>query len=135
LRNVPQYEVLCVGKQPQLLALRDTVLRMEGYGVIDAYSAEEALRMFVSSDVDIVVICHSIPVQVRRWLVSAMKEARPLTPVIALHEAYDYVTEADLSVDQLAGPEVLLEAIAALLKKPVQSERLFSRSNHAKQGS
>jgi hypothetical protein len=38
-------------------------------------------------------------------------------------------------VDQLAGPEVLLEAIAALLKKPVQSERLFSRSTHAKPGS
>jgi len=129
-----QHEVLCVGQQRQLLAVRDIVLRAEGYCVIEAYSADEALRIFAATDVDIVVICHSIPVQSRRRLVLAMKQARPLTPVIALHEAYDYVTEADSSVDQLAGPEVLLEAVASLLKKPVQRVAADGQIRQAKPG-
>ena len=129
-----QHEILCVGQQRQLLAVRDTVLRTEGYSVIEAYSADDALRIFASRDVDIVVICHSVPVQSRRRLVVALKDARPLTPVIALHEAYDYVTEADLSVDQLAGTEVLLDAIASLLKKPVQRVTLRDQIRQAKPG-
>ena len=132
---MPQYEVLCVGQQRQLLAVRNTVLRMEGYHVTEAYSADDALRVFASTDIDIVVICHSIPVQSRRRLVLAMKESRPLTPVVALHEAYDYISEADRSVDQLGGPELLLDAIASLLKKPAQKVRSFSAFSHLKPGS
>jgi len=128
----PQYEVLCVGQQGQLLEVRDIVLRSEGYHVIEAYSADDALRIFASTDVDIVVICHSIPLQSRRRLVLAMKEARPLTPVIALHEAFNLITEADLSVDQLAGPEALLEAVASLLKKPVQKVGGYGQVPQAK---
>jgi len=131
---VPQHEILCVGQQRNLLAVRDTVLRTEGYRVIEAYSADEALRIFASTDVDIVVICHSIPAQSRRRLVTAMKELRPLTPVVALHEAFDYITEADLSVDQLSGPEILLEGLASLLKKPVQKAHSHSHLGHAKPG-
>ena len=131
----PQYQVLCVGQQRQLLSIRDTVLRSEGYSVIEAYTADDALRIFASADVDVVVICHSLPVQSRRRLVEAMKAARPLTPVVALHEAYDYITEADQSVDQLGGPEVLLEALSSLLKKPVQSVHQSSHFGHAKPGS
>jgi CheY-like chemotaxis protein len=115
-----QFVVLCVGQHQQLLAIRDTVLRTEGYRVIEAHTTDEALYIFNSTDVDIVVICHSIPIQSRKRLVLAMKEARPLTPVIALHEAYDLIAEADESVDQLAGPEALLESMTSLLKKPVQ---------------
>lgn len=131
----PQYEVLCVGQQRQLLAIRDTVLRSEGYHVIEAFTADDALRILASTYIDIVVICHSIPVQGRKRLVLAMKEARPLTPVIALHEAFDYITEADCSVDQLAGPEVLLEEISSLLKKPVQKAHTYSQLGHTKPGS
>jgi len=127
-----QYAVLCVGQQGQLLEVREIVLRSEGYRVIEAYTTQEALRIFSSTDVDIVVICHSIPAQSRRRLVLAMKEARPLTPVVALHEAYDYITEADRSVDQLAGPEVLLEALISLLKKPVQKAHPPRQFGHAK---
>ena len=114
-----QLVVLCVGQHQRLLAVRDTVLRTQGYRVIEAYTTDDALQIFNSTDVDIVVICHSIPVRSRRQLVLAMKGMRPLTPVIALHEAFDLITEADESVDQLAGPEALLESMASLLKKPV----------------
>ena len=131
----PQYQVLCVGQQRQLLAIRDTVLRSEGYRVIEAYTADDALRIFASTDVDVVVICHSLPVSSRKRLVLAMKEMRPLTPVVALHEAYNYITEADQSVDQLAGPEVLLEAVSSLLKKPVRKEHTYSHLHQAKPGS
>jgi CheY-like chemotaxis protein len=131
----PEYQILCVGQQRQLLALRDTVLRSEGYRVIEAYAADEALSIFASNNIDIVVICHSIPVRIRRRLVLAMKQAQPLTPVIALHEAYDYITEADQSVDQLAGPEILLDTIASLVKKPVQKAHTYSHLSDAKPGS
>ena len=131
----PQYQVLCVGQQGQLLAIRDTVLRSEGYRVIEAYTADDALRIFASTDVDVVVICHSLPVSSRKRLVLAMKEMRPLTPVVALHEAYNYITEADQSVDQLAGPEVLLEAVSSLLKKPAQKAHTYSHLHQAKPGS
>jgi CheY-like chemotaxis protein len=127
-----QFLVLCVGQHQQLLAVRNTVLRAEGYRVIEAYSSDDALRIFNSTDLDIVVICHSIPVRSRRQLVLAMKEARPLIPVIALHEAYDFITEADESVDQLAGPEALLECMASLLKKPVHKVAGHGNTRHLK---
>lgn len=120
MTTAAQFVVLCVGQHRHLLAVRDTVLRSEGYRVIEAHTTDDALRIFNSTVVDIVVICHSIPVRGRRQLVLAMKEIRPLTPVIALHEAYDLITEADESVDQLAGPEALLESMASLLKRPVR---------------
>ena len=132
MTNAPQLEVLCIGHQRQLLALRNTILRSEGYRVIETYTVEVALEIFYSTNVDIVVICHSIPIQSSKRLVRAMKQARPLTPVIALHEAYDLITEADLSVDHLAGPEALLEAIAVLLKRPVQRAVVRSQSRQAK---
>lgn len=107
-------------------------MRAEGYHIVEAYTPEEALEIFNSNDIDIVVICHSIPIQSRKRLVLAMKEARPLTPVIALHEAYDFITEADQSVDQLGGPEVLLETMASLLKKPVQKAGGYGQAHQAK---
>lgn len=129
-----QFAILCVGHHPQLMAIRETVLRVAGYRVIEAYTVDDALQVFKSFDVDIVVICHSIPTKTRQRLVLAMKEARPLTPVIALHEAYDLVTEADQSVDQLSGPEELLEAIASLLKKPVGNIAAHDHARRAKPG-
>jgi hypothetical protein len=52
--------------------------------------------------------------------------------VIALHEAYDFITEADESVDQLSGPEVLLESMASLLKRPVQKVIAQAHTRQAK---
>ena len=132
MTNAPQLEVLCIGHQRQLLALRRIILRSEGYRVLEVYTVEEALDVFSSTDVDVAVVCHSIPIQSSKPLVRAMKQARPLTPVIALHEAYDLISEADLSVDHLAGPEALLEALAVLLKRPVQRAVLRSQSRQAK---
>jgi len=129
--NAPQLEVLCVGHQRQLLALRNTILRSEGYRVIETYTVEEAVEIFYSTDVDIVVICHSIPTQSRKRLVTVMKQARPLIPVIAL-QAYDLITEADLSIDHLAGPEALVEALAGLPKRPIQRAVIRGQSRQAK---
>ena len=128
----PHFEILCIGHQRQLMAVRVAVLRMEGYCVTEAYTTDDAFRILASSYIDIVVICHSIPTQSRRRLALAIKGTRPLTPVIALHEAFDYINEADLSVDQLAGPETLLEAIASLLKKPAHRAALHAESHNAK---
>ena len=131
MTNAPQLEVLCVGHQRQLLALRNTILRSEGYRVIETYTVEEAVEIFYSTDVDIVVICHSIPTQSRKRLVTVMKQARPLIPVIAL-QAYDLITEADLSIDHLAGPEALVEALAGLPKRPIQRAVIRGQSRQAK---
>lgn len=115
--------VLCVGLNRSLMNLRVAVFKEAGYNVIEGHKAEEALRLFRSTDVDLAVLCHSIPIAQRRGLASLMKDSKPMTPVLVLHQGFESIIEADASIDNLCGPKTLLEVMASLLHKPGQSVR------------
>src|SRR5947209_15472787 len=109
--------ILSVGFDLALLRIRDAVLRSAGHEYIEATTLEEALLAFDKENVLLVILCHSIPADARRGLCRTIKRKDPQVPVLALHHAFDFIEEADISLDNLSGPNDLLSCIATLLKK------------------
>ena len=56
--------LLAVGQDPIVLSTRCSILRSAGYMVAEASSIAESLELFKDADFDLVLLCHSIPVQV-----------------------------------------------------------------------
>ena len=105
--------ILMVGWYPELMLTRAAMLRLHGYAVIESHDAQHALRILTTTDFALVVVCRSIPRKVRRALIHDMKHARPLTPVLVFGHG---MKEADLSMPNLAGPEVFLRCVSTLVR-------------------
>jgi DNA-binding response OmpR family regulator len=113
---MPHIVALAVGRDPLLLETRAQVLRSAGYTVVSALSIEQAFQHFVSGDFDIVILCHSIPVQDRERLTSAVHSRSPNTPVVVVAARFSAMDRfADAMVEN--DPAVLLQEIPKLLRK------------------
>lgn len=109
--------VLSVGYDDQLLRSRNQVLASKGFAVIGSASAPEAVRIFLDADVDLAILCHSIPENERRQLVARMKQDRPLTPILTI-QASDAPARQPLVDDTISAmdpPEALLHHVEALV--------------------
>lgn len=116
--------VLSVGENRTLLHLRTSVLCTVGHHVVEAFTVSDAWSLFTTLPIDVAILCHTIPRDRRGKLASAMKLKSPAVPVIALYSGSDYITEADAAIDNLSGPQTLLDCIAALIAKPAGSATL-----------
>lgn len=114
--------ILSVGFDLELLRIRNAVLKSAGHECIESSSIEEGLRLLHRSDVLLVVLCHTIPANLRRTAAIAIKREKSEAAVLALHHAFDFIEEADISLDNLSGPAELLDCVAMLLKKRAQRE-------------
>src|SRR5262249_59802606 len=74
--------ILMVGWYPELMFTRTAILRAKGYAVTEVHDPADALRLLSVTDPALVIVCHSIPRKLRRAIVSEMKHARPLVPVL-----------------------------------------------------
>ena len=108
--------LLSVGAQPELLRLRNAVLRNAGYYVHAETSVYEAMHLCLRSDFDLVILCHTIPEAEKMKLLTAIKTVTPSTPVIIARDS-DTRTQADASVDSLDSPGALLSCVAGLLTR------------------
>ncbi|SRR6266567_4185135 len=88
------YLLLSVGAQPELLRLRNAVLRNAGYYVHAESSVYEAMHLFMRGDFDLVILCHTIPEAEKVNLLTAIKTATASTPVIIVRDG-DRTTQAD----------------------------------------
>jgi CheY-like chemotaxis protein len=57
--------ILAVGQDPVLLKTRSQVLRAEGFTVVPVLSLIKAIGYLLEGDFDLILLCHSIPVQIR----------------------------------------------------------------------
>lgn len=95
--------ILSVGYDPVVLERWSSVLRIAGYVVESVTSITHALELFWDSDFDLVLLCHSIPLQDRNRLTSAIRASGSHVPVIAVAPAAqefssgfaDAITESD----------------------------------------
>jgi CheY-like chemotaxis protein len=109
--------VLSLGLDPVLLQTRSEVLRAAGYLVHTATSTDAAIQMLVSGDLDLVVICHSLPARERSRVIAAIKAAKPSAKVLVVRTNGEATKgEADASVHSLDGPESLLARVASLIR-------------------
>ena len=115
---MPQYLLLSVGLDPLLMRTRTSLLDSDGYSVVPSFTSREAFEIFVSRDIDLVILCHTIPEQEKMKLIVSMKERSKRTPIVSIHA--DGETDGklvDAYVHGLDGPETLLCCVATVLDK------------------
>ena len=113
---MPQYLLLSVGLDPLLMRTRTVLLGEAGYSVLPSFTSRDAFEIFVSRNIDLVILCHTIPEQEKMKLIVSMKERNKRTPIVSIHA--DGETDGklvDAYVHGLDGPEVLLCCIANVL--------------------
>jgi DNA-binding response OmpR family regulator len=106
--------ILSAGRDRPLLTTRNRVLEEAGYLVTSTSTAAATVENFFDGDFDLVVLCHSIPLEERERVATLVRMHSPSTPVIALA---DLPTRrfniGDLTVDSDANS--LLESIPVAL--------------------
>ena len=116
---MPQYLLLSVGLDPLLMRTRTSVLGNAGYSVMPSFTSRDAFQIFISRDIDLVILCHTIPQEEKSKLIVSMKE-RKRAPIVCIHvdgEADGKLVDAYLH--SLDGPEVLLSCVAKVLDKSI----------------
>ena len=108
---MPGYtRILSVGHDRHLLSLRSILLESAGFGVIEAYSVSDALRLAQSDAVDLVLICDSLPKPEQKRLIATIRERRRLMPVLCVI-AHDFAMAADGCTLADNAPQLLLDAL------------------------
>ncbi|HUQ50265.1 MAG TPA: hypothetical protein VM056_06080 [Terriglobales bacterium] len=95
--------ILSICDEHALRLHRRNLLKSEGYDVISVPSSKEVLTAFEDNDLDLVIVCHSLPLSLKHRLCSFFKFKRPLTPVLVFRCATERQSEsvqADGFIDQ-----------------------------------
>src|SRR3954470_9594048 len=124
---MPRNAILSAGRDRPLLFTRNRVLEEAGYSVTSTFTAADTVENFFAGDFDLVILCHSIPLEERERIAQLVHMHSPSTPVIVLADLpsrrFDF---GDLTVDSDAKsllqaiPQAL--AIAAQRKPPAPSQ-------------
>ena len=110
--------ILCVDDEELPLTLRKLVLQKQGYEVITAKSAAEAMRILESHSVDLVLTDHLMLGGTGTDLAKSIKQASPGTPVILISGVNEFPLDAkhaDLFISKVEGPVTMCEKISAVL--------------------
>jgi two-component system, OmpR family, response regulator CpxR len=120
--NVPGHSrpiILCIDDEETALELRKRVLETAGCTVLTATNAHEALEIFRSNHVDLVLTEHVHPTLGGGPLVKAMKALKPDVP-IGIYSADravfpEDIPFADLFITKLVSVDELLRTVEELL--------------------
>lgn len=105
-------KILSVSRDRSILFARNDALAIAGFSVSSPKQPEEAVHILLTSDIDVILLGHSIPKAERRALSEQFREVKPGVPIIVLFDDRPEPGEAaDAFVPVNAGPEVLIGAI------------------------
>jgi CheY-like chemotaxis protein len=110
--------ILCVDDEEVPRTLRRMVLIRQGYTVLPAVSAAEALELLEQHHVDLVLTDQMMPGLVGTELAKHLRSTRPSLPVIivsGVNEIPEDAIFADRFVSKVEGPEALFRNIAEVL--------------------
>jgi DNA-binding NtrC family response regulator len=100
------------------LALRKLVLEKQGYAVITAKSASEAMKILKDQPVDLVLTDQLMPGGTGTELTRSIKKGRPHMPVILISGVNEIPADAryaDLFISKVEGPMAMCRKIAVVL--------------------
>ena len=110
--------ILCVDDEENSLLLRKLVLEKAGYEVLTATSAQEALRVTDSRNVDLILSDHLMPGMSGTELAQQVKAHFPRLPVVlisGINEIPAGAHVADAFLSKVEGPAALCKEIASVL--------------------
>ncbi len=76
--------VLSLGYDDILMPMRSLRLREAGYAVIETFSLGEVLRRLKTGGLDLLLICHTVPLDQRAAIIEAVHLSRPELPFVCL---------------------------------------------------
>jgi hypothetical protein len=104
--------VISVGKNRELLLLRDAVLKSAGFDVFTTDNESEALARVSRGDCGVLLVCYSTPLPIKRQVAVAFRKHCPQGRIIAVaNEPVEKLEVADSLVFGIEGPEVLIDAL------------------------
>jgi CheY-like chemotaxis protein len=112
--------ILCVDDEEIPRTLRQLVLVKQGYTVLSAVSAAEALDLLDRHHVDLVLTDQMMPGIVGTELAKRLRLSRPSLPIIivsGVNEIPDDAAFADRFVSKVEGPEALFRSIVEVLAR------------------
>ena len=126
-----QRTIISSGLNVALLRVRNSIIQQAGYAVLTSKESAMVLEMAAKDHVGAVVLCSSIPVQLRANLARELKKLRPELPVIAIYsdgEDEQLRPVADYLVPSIHGiAQPLVEAIAKAAGEPEEFTELNAR--------
>lgn len=106
-------KVISVGANPELLWLRNSVLRSAGFNVVSTADPNDALAMIRRGECGVLLYCHSLPSAARQELAQLCRKHCPGARIVAVtNSKLDEAEFADAFVYGVEGPEALIEAIS-----------------------
>ena len=105
--------VISVGKFPELLWLRASVLQSAGFAVFTTTDPQEAAARIGKADCGVLLLCYSVSDEWRTQLVQRFREHCPEGRIIAItnRPVAEIPKEEDELVYGVEGPEILIDAI------------------------
>jgi two-component system CheB/CheR fusion protein len=110
--------ILAVDDEHSGLYYRKLILEHAGYAVLSASGVDEALRLFRSNPVDLVVTDHLLGRHVGTAMAREMKRVKPSVPVLLLSgtgSVPEPLVDVDAFLSKNEGPEQLLELVKELI--------------------
>lgn len=110
--------ILTVGMDPMILSSRCSVLRIAGHTVVPASSIAKAVDAFPKASSDLVLLCHSVPLEDRDRLTAALRAISSRVPIYTVG-ALSYETERGITDGLLSNsPQKLINQIKQAERKP-----------------
>jgi len=124
-----QKRILCIDDHWSGLIGRKMLLEQNGYEVLEATGGSEGLKLFLSQDVDAVILDYQMPDMNGAVVAAKMKKVRSKVPIILL-SAYGPLPKRKLqSIDKFVSksesPDAFLSTVDDVLT--TQSKPFFSR--------
>lgn len=129
----PPKTILCVDDEIAGLRLRSALLRGQGFTVVSASTAEEALAKFRATAIDMVVSDHLLGRQTGTVMAREMKRLKPEVPILILSGTTEIpadIAVADAFISKLDGPERLLAKVRDLLTQVQPPAQDRGERNH-----
>jgi CheY-like chemotaxis protein len=127
----PKKTILCVDDNEQALAVRRFLLETRGYRVITATGGRDAIELFRSGGIDLVVSDLLMPQMDGNEMVLRMKEIAPEVPMMLLSgavKAFDRASHADAFLPKGAcSPVELLERIRVMIARKRGPRKVVTR--------
>jgi len=111
------FVILSAGRDSDLLKKRNTALANLGYKVAAASDSCEVVDKLLNGEIDMVLLCHSMPDEDRRRLAHIVSRYSPSTPVVLIGKGLSDGDESGVNALKCP-PERILDVVAHSLPPP-----------------
>jgi DNA-binding response OmpR family regulator len=107
--------ILSAGRDDTLLSTRNAVLRAQGHTVVQAVTFGEIVEQFFAVKFDLIILCHSLPLEERRKVARLVQNHAPSTPVLTIN-AFEGQSEPAGVIQVHNRPQDIVDTVAQLVK-------------------